>query len=90
MHQTRLESLVETCCNIAIGFVMSLVFWVYVIIPLFHLESVTMGQNLQITMLFTGLAVVRGYLVRRFFNAGLHRFSRNAALWVKEKMTSKS
>lgn len=70
--QSRLESLVETCINIASGFVVSLVFWTLVIVPVYHLP-VSYAQNLEITLLFTVLSVARSYLWRRFFNAGMHR-----------------
>jgi hypothetical protein len=30
------------------------------------------GQHLGITLVFTVISVARGYVVRRWFNAGLH------------------
>lgn len=70
--QSRLESLIESSINIASGFVVSLVFWTFVVVPVWHLP-VTFTQNLEITGWFTVLAVARSYLWRRFFNADLHR-----------------
>lgn len=72
MNQTKLESLLEVCVNIAIGFVVSLLFWTFVVVPVLNIP-VTMSQNLGVTISFTVLAIVRGYFVRRFFNAGIHR-----------------
>lgn len=71
MSQTRIESLIETCLNVAIGFCVSyaiwpLVAWLYGL-PYSH------AQNLGITTIFTVLSIARGYIVRRFFNHGLHR-----------------
>jgi hypothetical protein len=78
MHQTKIESLIESCINIASGFIISLLLWIYVVIPIWELE-VTMLDNLSITALFTVSAIIRSYLWRRFFNAGLHK-------WIHRRM----
>jgi hypothetical protein len=65
VSQTRLSSLAETCLNIAIGFVVSLVITALVLPAYGH--PVTFGQNLQITGIFTVASIARGYLVRRAF-----------------------
>jgi len=72
MKQTRLESFLESCVNTASGFIVSYVFWVAVIVPVYDLP-VTHAQNFIITCMFTVLSVARSYLWRRFFNAGVHR-----------------
>ena len=33
----------------------------------------TLGQNIGITIIFTIASIVRSYVVRRWFNAALHR-----------------
>ena len=66
MNQSKLSSLLETCLSIAIGFVVSLALTAYVMPAYGH--HVTMGQNLQITGIFTVASIIRGYYVRRFFN----------------------
>lgn len=76
MKQTKLESLLEANLNVGIGFVISLLFWTYVVVPVWQLP-VSMHENLQITGCFTLLAIARGYVMRRFFNAGLHRAVHN-------------
>ncbi len=58
-------SLIETLAGIAIGFVISMVLTAYVF-PLFG-HHISIGDNLQITAVFTVASVVRGYFVRRFF-----------------------
>lgn len=78
MKQTRLESLIEVNINILIGFIVALTFWTFVIVPVYKL-SVIFIQNIEITVLFTVLAIARGYLVRRFFNAGLHKVVHSVA-----------
>ena len=72
MNQSRIESMIETILNVGSGFVLSLVFWIWVIMPYFHLELRFM-QNVGLTCAFTVLSVVRGYIWRRVFNAQVHR-----------------
>ena len=66
MSQTRRMSLVETIAGVAIGFVVS-VAASFVVYPIFG-HSFTLSQNIGITIIFTVLSIVRGYLVRRAFN----------------------
>lgn len=73
MNQTRLESLLESVINTMSGFLISLAFWILVVIPVWDLK-VTMFDNLVITCCFTILSIGRGYIWRRFFNAGIHKW----------------
>ena len=70
-NQTRLVSLVETLLNTAIGFIVSYLAWPPIAATA-GLEY-TGGQHAAVTAAFTLLSVVRGYVIRRFFNGGLHR-----------------
>lgn len=72
MRQTQLESFIESCANTASGFIVSLLLWSWVVVPVWHLP-VNMHENLMITMLFTVVSVARSYVWRRLFNAALHR-----------------
>jgi membrane protein implicated in regulation of membrane protease activity len=72
VQQTKVESFIEACLNTASGFIVSWTFWLLVIVPVFHL-SLTHAQNFTITCMFTVLSILRSYIWRRFFNAGLHR-----------------
>jgi hypothetical protein len=65
--QSPLASFIEACMNTASGFVVSLLFWTYVVVPVWNLP-VTMSQNLIITGCFTVLSVARSYIWRRVFN----------------------
>lgn len=65
MAQSRLGSMVETVVSIAIGFCVSMVLTALVLPAYGH--NVTLGQNLQITAIFTVASVLRGYFVRRLF-----------------------
>jgi len=72
VNQTKLESLLEASVNTAIGFFVALWTWQFIVAPLMG-YIVTMRDNLVITGIFTVVSVARGYVLRRFFNAGLHR-----------------
>lgn len=60
-------SLLEQTLNVGSGFVLSLAFWTFVVVPVWHLP-VRMAENLQITGAFTVLSIARGYVWRRAFN----------------------
>lgn len=72
MNQTKLESFIEAFINIASGFCISLLVWIFVVIPVWELE-ITMFDNLVITAIYTVISIVRSYFWRRFFNAGIHK-----------------
>ena len=72
VNQTRIESLIEISINISTGFIVALLTWTYVVIPLWNID-VTMVDNLAITGLSTVVSIIRSYFWRRFFNAGLHK-----------------
>jgi len=77
VNQTRLGSLIEVCINIAIGFSINWVANLY-ILPLYGFH-ITGGQAFSMGLLFTVISVVRGYVIRRWFNAMLHRASMRMA-----------
>lgn len=71
MNQTRLGSFIEVLFNITIGFAIN---WVanILILPLYGFQ-ITGGQAFSMGLLFTAISVVRSYIIRRWFNARLHR-----------------
>ena len=71
MSQTRLGSLIEALVHTAVGFLTSYVGGLF-IYPLVGFRP-SLAQNLAIVLLFTVVSVVRGYVVRRWFNARLQR-----------------
>lgn len=75
MNQTRFESVIESCVNTASGFILAFILWQWVVAPLFG-YTVTLRDNFWMTSIFTVASVARGYVWRRFFNAGLHRVVR--------------
>lgn len=71
MDQTRLGSLIEAGIHVLIGFAINMAAN-FVILPLVGFE-ITLAQNLFIGVLYTLVSVARSYVVRRWFNARLHR-----------------
>lgn len=66
MKQTRLMSLMEALANNAIAFVISIIAN-QLVLPLFGLY-VSLAQSIGITIAFTAISIVRGYVVRRVFD----------------------
>jgi hypothetical protein len=67
MRQSRLMSLLEAGTNVVIGYGIA-VLTQMAVFPLFGL-SATIGQNLGIGAVFTGVSLARSYLLRRAFEA---------------------
>jgi hypothetical protein len=64
--QSRIMSAIETATNIAVGLVVSFLAQM-VILPLYDIH-ISMSENVQITIFFTAVSIVRGYALRRIFN----------------------
>lgn len=73
MNQSRLESLAEVSINTAIGFGVALASQL-VVFPLVDIK-VPLQTNLHIGAWFTLISIVRGYVVRRWFNARIHKLA---------------
>lgn len=71
MEQTRLESLFEVSINVFIGWGLALLTQL-VVFPLYGI-NVTFGEQLGMSSIFTTVAILRGYVIRRWFNAGIHK-----------------
>ena len=82
MQQTRLGSLIETCMNTLIGFLISYFAWP-VAAWIFEIQY-NHGQHFGVVLFFTIISVVRGYVIRRWFNARLHQ----AALSIARKVSA--
>lgn len=63
--QSKLMSMVETCTSTMVGFAVALLTQVLVF-PLFDLHP-SLGENIAITWIFTGVSLLRGYAIRRLF-----------------------
>ena len=66
MTQTKKQSIIESITQTLIGLIVSLCIQL-VIYPLLNIE-VTFSQNLIITFVFFIASIIRGYIIRRFFN----------------------
>lgn len=64
--QTKTQSLIESLVNILIGYLTAL-FSQLAIFPLFDI-NIPIEDNLLIGLYFTGISLVRSYIVRRYFN----------------------
>ena len=64
--QSKKMSLIETCCNIAIGYVVAVLSQI-AIFPLFGI-NIPIHDNLMIGLWFTVISLIRGYVLRRVFN----------------------
>jgi len=60
-------SLVETITNVAIGLIVS--FLSQVVIFKYYDIHISLAQNLELTLYFTVVSVIRGFALRRFFNS---------------------
>jgi len=66
--QTKQESLIESLTQTAIGFLVSLFTWYCILWTELFDITVTFADNLLITGIFTVVSIIRGYLIRRFYN----------------------
>lgn len=72
MEQSKLESGIESLVNQFSGILLAFLTWRFIVIPVWDMPDPGFVQNVGITLVFTTISIVRGYLWRRFFNKGLH------------------
>lgn len=65
MTQSRRLSLVEAITNVAVGYVLAVITQI-VVFPWFGIHP-SLGENLAIGSIFTGISLVRSYALRRLF-----------------------
>ena len=64
--QTRRHSLIESCVNVAVGYIVA-VGSQTVILPLFGIK-IGLGESAEMALWFTAISILRSYAVRRIFN----------------------
>jgi len=69
--QSRKSSFIEAGINVFIGFWINYVANL-VILPIFGLH-ITLTENFYLGLMYTGIAVTRTYVIRRWFNARIHK-----------------
>ena len=65
MTQSRRLSLVEAITNVAVGYLLAVITQI-VVFPWFGIHP-SLGENLAIGSIFTGISLVRSYALRRLF-----------------------
>ncbi|NHQ74527.1 hypothetical protein HAT86_08615 [Roseovarius gahaiensis] len=63
MMQSRRQSLIEAITNVVVGYALAVITQI-VVFPWFGLQ-VSLGENLAIGGLFTGISLLRSYALRR-------------------------
>jgi hypothetical protein len=64
--QSKLHSVIEAASNTLIGYAINLV--VQIIVYPFYGATFTLMQNMQIGLIFLVVSLLRGYVIRRYFN----------------------
>jgi hypothetical protein len=77
MMQSRRMSLLEAVANVVIGYVLAVLTQIAVF-PLFGLWP-SLGENLTLGAVFTGVSLLRSYCVRRAFENWRLRLERKSA-----------
>ena len=64
--QTKRESFIETITSVFVGWLIGVILNLTVL-PLFD-YNITVTDSLWVSLIFTAVSVIRGYLIRRYFN----------------------
>ena len=64
--QTKFQSFIESLVNILIGYFTAISSQM-LIFPMFNI-NIPIQDNLLIGLYFTGISLIRSYIVRRYFN----------------------
>ena len=67
MKQSRTMSMLEATANVVVGYVLAIATQI-VVFPWFRIET-GLAEHLTIGLAFVGVSLVRGYLLRRLFEA---------------------
>lgn len=81
--QTKLESFLEVCVNLFIGFLVTMSISP-IVYPMFG-HSFSTSQNVGLTLVFTVASLIRGYVVRRWMNMGIKKSIRNVVQFFQKK-----
>ena len=65
--QTKKQSLVETLTSVFVGWLIGVILNL-TILPLFD-YNITVADSLWVSLIFTVVSVIRGYVIRRAFNS---------------------
>ena len=65
--QTKKQSFIETLTSVFVGWIIGVILNMLVL-PLFD-YNITVIDSLWVSLIFTVVSVIRGYIIRRFFNS---------------------
>ena len=65
--QTKKQSLIETLTSVFVGWLIGVILNMLVL-PLFDYD-ITVVDSLWVSLIFTVVSVIRGYIIRRWFNS---------------------
>ena len=65
--QTKRQSLIETLTSVFVGWLIGVILNMLVL-PLFD-YNVSLTDGVLISIIFTAVSVIRGYVIRRWFNS---------------------
>lgn len=65
--QSKRQSLIETLTSVFVGWLIGVILNMLVL-PLFD-YNITVVDSLFVSLIFTVVSVIRGYVIRRFFNS---------------------
>lgn len=82
--QSKLDSLIESCINVGIGFLVSIIAN-FIIFPWVGITAST-TQVLLVGLFMTGVSVARSYLVRRWANKYLVQFREKIVDFLRKEV----
>ena len=65
--QSKKQSIIETLTSVFVGWLIGVILNL-TILPLFA-YNITVIDSLWVSLIFTVVSVIRGYVIRRFFNS---------------------
>ena len=65
--QSKRESMIETLTSVFVGWLIGVILNMLVL-PLFD-YNITVVDSLWVSLIFTAASVIRGYIIRRWFNS---------------------
>ena len=65
--QTKRQSLIETLTSVFVGWLIGVILNLTVL-PLFD-YNITVVDSIWVSLIFTAVSVIRGYVIRRAFNS---------------------
>lgn len=75
--QSKLSSFIESMANVLIGYFVALI--VQLVVYPFYGATFSLRQNVEIGLIFMVVAIVRSYVIRRWFNAKIHAAAQRMA-----------